>query len=144
MDLTVEGKIYNNGIFQNCCLGIKKGKIVAIKKILKGDCHIDFKNKLIIPSGIDIHVHFRDPGQIHKEDFSTGSKAAAFGGITCVFDMPNTIPQTTTQQNLTEKIYLAEKKSYVDFGVYAGISNNNMDKINELSKTCNGFVVLPR
>jgi dihydroorotase len=141
MDLTVEGKIYNNGVFQNCCLGIKEGKIVAIKKILKGDCHIDFKNKLILPSGIDIHVHFRDPGQTHKEDFSTGSKAAAFGGITCFFDMPNTSPQTITQKNLNDKINIAEKKSYIDFGIYAGISDNNKDKINSLSEKCNGFKV---
>jgi len=141
MDLTVEGKVYNNGVFQDCCIGIKDGKIVAIKKILEGDCHIDFKNKLIIPSGIDIHVHFRDPGQTHKEDFSTGSKASAFGGISCVFDMPNTIPQTTTLQSLSDKISLAEKKSFIDFGVYAGISNNNIDNIENLSKRCNGFKI---
>jgi dihydroorotase len=141
MDLTVEGKIYNNGVFQKGCIGINDGKISAIKKILKGDKHLDFQNKLIIPSGIDIHVHFRDPGQTHKEDFSTGSKAAAFGGITCVFDMPNTIPQTITQQNLFDKISNAEKKSYIDFGIYAGISNDNIDIITKLSKKCNGFKI---
>jgi len=141
MDLTVEGKVYNNGVFQKCCIGIKDGKISAIKKILKGDCHTNFENKLIIPSGIDIHVHFRDPGQTHKEDFSTGSKAAAFGGISCVFDMPNTIPQTTTLQNITDKISLAEKKSFIDFGVYSGITNNNIDNIENLSKRCNGFKI---
>jgi dihydroorotase len=141
MDLTVEGKVYNNGVFQNCCIGIKDGKISAIKKILKGDYHVNFKNNLILPSGIDIHVHFRDPGQTQKEDFSTGSKSAAFGGISCVFDMPNTIPQTTNLQNLSDKISLAEKKSYTDFGIYAGITNNNIESIDLLSKRCNGFKI---
>jgi dihydroorotase len=141
MDLTVEGKVYINGIFQNCCLGIKDGKISAIKKVLKGDCHTSFGNKLILPTGIDIHVHFRDPGLTHKEDFSTGSKAALFGGLSCVFDMPNTVPQTTTLQNLFDKISLAEKKSYIDFGIFAGISNNNIDIIKNLSDRSSGFKI---
>jgi dihydroorotase len=141
MDLTVEGKVYINGLFQNCCIGIKNGRISAIKKILKGDCHIDFKNKLILPSGIDIHVHFRDPGQIQKEDFSTGSKAALFGGISCVFDMPNTTPQTINLKNLADKISIGEKKSYTDFGIYAGITNNNLGNIDDLSKRCSGFKI---
>ena len=87
MDLVVEGKVYYKGAFENCCIGINNGKIVEIKKILNGDEHINFGNKLILPAGIDIHVHFRDPGMTHKEDFSTGSKAAVFGGITCFFDI---------------------------------------------------------
>ena len=114
MDLTIEGKAFINGSFNNCCIGIKDGKINKIKKIMKGDVHIDFGNKLIIPAGTDIHVHFRDPGLIHKEDFSTGSIAAAFGGISCFFDMPNTIPQTTNIGALSDKIISASKKSYVD------------------------------
>ena len=141
MDLTVEGKVYINGLFQNCCIGVKNGRIYAVKKILKGDCHIDFKNNLILPSGIDIHVHFRDPGQIQKEDFSTGSKAAIFGGISCIFDMPNTIPQTINLKNLAEKISIGEKKSYTDFGIFAGITNNNLDSIEDLSKRCSGFKI---
>ena len=141
MDLTVEGKAYVNGIFQDCCIGIKDGKISAVKKILRGNEHIDFGNKLILPAGLDIHVHFRDPGLTHKEDFSTGSMAAAFGGISCVFDMPNTIPQTKTLENISDKINLARKKSYVDFGFYAGISNDNIDKIDTLALKCNGFKI---
>jgi dihydroorotase len=141
MDLVVEGKAFIKGIFQNCCIGINGGKISAIKKILKGDEYIDFGNRLIVPSGIDLHVHFRDPGLTNKEDFSTGSIAAAFGGISCVFDMPNTIPQTKTLQNLSDKISLAGKKSYVDFGIYAGITDDNLDSIEYLSKKCSGFKI---
>jgi dihydroorotase len=141
MDLTIEGKVYYNGTLNNCCIGIENGKITDIKKILKSDDHYNFNSKLIIPAGIDIHVHFRDPGMTHKEDFSTGSKSAAFGGISCVFDMPNTIPQTDSIQNIKEKIRIAEKKSYIDFGVYSSITNSNINKISEIKKYCNGFKI---
>jgi len=141
MDLSIEGKVYINGTFENCCIGVDKGKIVAVKKILKADEHINFKNKLILPAGVDLHVHFRDPGMIQKEDFSTGSLAAAFGGVSCVFDMPNTIPQTTTVQSLVDKIQDFKAKSFVDFGVYAGVSNDNVDDIGKLARKCNGFKI---
>ncbi len=141
MDLTIEGKAFINGVFNNCCIGIKDGKIKQIKKVLKEGEHIDFGNKLIIPAGIDIHVHFRDPGLVHKEDFSTGSIAAAFGGISCFFDMPNTIPQTTNIDSLSEKTISAGKKSYVDFGIYAGIIDSNINNIEVLAKKCSGFKI---
>jgi len=141
MDLTIEGKAYVNGSFENCCIGISQGKIIAIKKILKADEHLDFGNKLILPAGIDLHVHFRDPGMIHKEDFSTGSMAAAFGGISCVFDMPNTIPGTTSLQNISDKIASVGKKAYVDFGIYAGITDSNIKNIEEMAKKCSGFKI---
>jgi len=141
MDQTVEGKIFHKGMFENACIGIKNGKIVEIKKILKADEHINYENKLILPAGVDNHVHFREPGMTHKEDWSTGSIAAAFGGLGCVFDMPNNIPQTTSVQNIEEKISTANKKSYVDFGVYAGITNENIENIENLSKKCNGFKI---
>ncbi len=141
MDLTIEGKAYFNGCFDDCCIGIRNGKISEIKKILKCDKHLDFGNKLILPAGIDLHVHFRDPGMTNKEDFSTGSMAAAFGGISCVFDMPNTIPQTTSLENLSDKITTADKKSYVDFGVYAGVIDDNISNLEKLAKKCSGFKI---
>jgi dihydroorotase len=141
MDLTIEGKAFINGSFCNCCIGIKDGKIHQIKKSLKGDEHLDFGNKLILPAGVDIHVHFRDPGFTNKEDFSTGSLAAAFGGISCIFDMPNTSPQTVILDALTDKIISSRKKSYVDFGVYAGVTNHNINEIKILSEKCSGFKI---
>ncbi len=141
MEATIEGKAFIQGDFINCCIGIKDGKISAIKRILKKDIHYNFGNKLILPAGIDIHVHFRDPGLTYKEDFSTGSLSAAFGGVSCVFDMPNTNPHTTSIQTLSNKILSASKKSYVDFGVYAGITNDNFQNINELIEKCSGFKI---
>jgi dihydroorotase len=67
--------------------------------------------------------------------------AAAFGGVSCFFDMPNTIPQTTSINSLSKKIISAGKKSYVDFGIIAGIINSNIDTIEELAKKCSGFKI---
>lgn len=141
MDLTIEGKLYRNGAFEQGCLGIEQGKIVEIKKVLKADTHVNVGGNLILPAGIDLHVHFRDPGFIHKEDFSTGSQAAAFGGISCIFDMPNTQPQTTTVQTLTEKTQIAAEKSYVDFGLYAAVTDTNIGTVSDLAAHCNGFKI---
>lgn len=141
MDLVVEGKTLVNGSFQNCCIGIENEKIVSVKKNLKGDKHIKFSKKLILPAAIDIHVHFRDPGMSQKEDFSSGSKAAAFGGVSCVFDMPNNIPSTTTKKAVLNKIKKANKKSFVDFGFHAGLTNKNLDNIEGLAESCIGFKV---
>jgi dihydroorotase len=141
MDLTIEGKAFINGSFQQSCIGIKNGKIVSIKKNLKADTHHRFENKLILPAGIDIHVHFRDPGDVHKEDFKTGSKSAIFGGISCIFDMPNTNPATTTKKALIQKINNAKQKTYTDFGLYGGITSNNLEFIKDLSEFCCGFKI---
>lgn len=141
MDLTIEGQLYRDGAFEHGSIAIKQGKIVAIKKTIKTDNHLNVGNKLILPAGIDLHVHFRDPGFTHKEDFWTGSQAAAFGGISCVFDMPNTHPPTTTIDALKQKKQIASKKSVVDFGVYAAVCDENIGRIGELAPLCNGFKI---
>ena len=141
MDLVIEGKVYYRGAFENCCIGIENGKIIEIKKILTGENHINYGNKLILPAGVDIHVHFRDPGMTYKEDFSSGSIAAAYGGISCVFDMPNTIPQTINLQNLSDKISSVDNKSYVDFGIFAGVTSENLNLIEKLGKKSSGFKI---
>lgn len=141
MDVSIEGKIYIEGSFEQCCIGIKDGKISEIKKILKGDEHFDYGKKIILPAGIDIHVHFRDPGLTNKEDFYTGTVAAAYGGISCIFDMPNTNPPTTSLKALDEKIKNCSGKAVVDFGLYAGLLDNNIDKIKSMADKCSGFKI---
>lgn len=141
MDLTIEGKLYHNGAFESACLGIENGKIAAIKKILKSEHHLNVGGSLLLPAGIDVHVHFRDPGFTDKEDFSTGSLAAAFGGVSCICDMPNTNPQTTSVQALMEKAQLASEKSYVDFGLYAGVTDENLGRLAELAPHCCGYKI---
>lgn len=86
---------------------------------------VDLKGKTLMPGVIDVHTHMRDPGITIKEDFYTGSRACAKGGITTFYDMPNTIPATTTLKALKEKKELAKEKSIVNFGIHFGGSKNN-------------------
>jgi len=81
---------------------------------------IDCTGKFILPGVIDAHVHFRSPGFEHEEDWQTGSRAAVMGGVTTVFDMPNTNPPTNTLKALEEKRALAQAKSLVNFGLFFG------------------------
>src|SRR5262245_20529164 len=79
---------------------------------------LDASGLHVLPGAIDVHVHFRDPGYPHKEDFATGTAAAAFGGVTTVFDMPNTLPPTGTAAALADKHRIAAAAAHVDFGLY--------------------------
>ncbi len=121
MDVVVKGRCYIGGQPVQQCVGVKDGKITAIAADLDGDSVYDFGSKLIIPGAVDIHVHMRDPGATHKEDFASGSLAALHGGVTCVLDMPNTKPTTMTVEALREKKRLASTRSYADFGLFAGV-----------------------
>ena len=110
---------------------IEDGKINEISKTpLKSDKIIDVKNNYVLPGFIDPHIHFRDPGLTQKEDFKTGSLAAANGGFTTVIDMPNTLPKTNTYKALKEKIEIAEKKSVVNFELQMG--HNNLDEMKKM------------
>jgi dihydroorotase len=79
---------------------------------------LDARGLHVLPGAIDVHVHFRDPGYPHKEDFSSGTAAAACGGVTTVFDMPNTIPPTGSGEVLATKQKMAAEKAHIDFGLY--------------------------
>ena len=94
----------------------------------------DLTGKHIIAGGIDAHVHFREPGLTHKADIATESRAAAAGGVTTVFDMPNTKPATTEASLLAEKLMLAKKKSVINMGFHIGATNENAAMITELVK----------
>jgi len=118
-------------------IAVQNGKIVKTGKLNKDDTAdeiYDAKEKFILPGIIDAHVHFRDPGLTEKEDFETGSIAAAFGGITTVADMPNVIPVTSTLERYNEKIKTAKEKSYVDFALFALLSNDNFNEMENLAK----------
>ncbi|WLD73441.1 MULTISPECIES: dihydroorotase family protein [unclassified Leptotrichia] len=93
---------------------------------------IDIEGKLVMPGVIDVHTHMREPGITYKEDFTTGSRACAKAGITTFYDMPNTIPTTTTLENLLEKKKLASEKAIVNFGFHFGGSKN--DNVEEIKK----------
>jgi len=90
---------------------------------------IDCTGKYVLPGVIDAHVHFRSPGHEEKEDWESGSRAALMGGVTTVFDMPNTNPQTTTLDALEEKRALAKAKSLVNFGLFFGGTGRNLEEV---------------
>ena len=127
-----------------CSLGIydahvliEKGKIVDTydwdkePKMSKGDRIIDCKGKLILPGLIDAHVHFREPGQAYKEDWTTGSSAAVAGGVTTVLDMPNNNPPIVTVKDLQAKRKLIKGRSYCNYGLYIGFNGKNISEINK-------------
>lgn len=114
---------------------VENEKIVSIEDDLSGvssDEIIDAAGNYVISGIIDPHVHMRDPGMTHKEDFTTGSMACAKGGITTFFDMPNTVPNTITEEALLEKKRLHEGNSYVDYGFWFG--GSKVDNHEEVKK----------
>ena len=141
--VVVEGTIFLSGELKKGAFAFEDGVFVELGAVgeLKGDVKLDFGSSVILPAGIDIHVHFREPGFVEKEDFFSGSVAALYGGISCVFDMPNTKPAGVSVAHLEAKRELAESKSVVDFGLYAGLMEGNLSRAQALSSVCDGFKV---
>jgi len=116
-------------------VAIKGEKIIAV-----GDADamplaqetLDATGLHILPGAIDVHVHFRDPGYPNKEDWESGTAAAAFGGVTTVFDMPNTIPPTGTAEILAAKHKIAVEKAHVDFGLYGLLGEDTIENVPDL------------
>ena len=125
-------KVLVNGEFleRNILVG-DDGKIekIAASGLKTADDVIDATGKYALPGAIDIHVHFREPGITQKEDFLTGSRAAAAGGVTTILDMPNTKPATTTVALLEEKRKLAAAKCLVNYGLYMGATATNLEEV---------------
>ena len=126
--LVNEGQIFEASVF------VSGGKIA---KIVRGDESCDFasatvidaKGKYLLPGVIDEHVHFREPGLTRKADIYTESRAAVAGGVTSYMDMPNTVPQTTTQELLQQKFDLAAEKSLANYSFYLGATNDNLAEV---------------
>lgn len=116
---------------------VEKGKIVKIYRCseveeLDIDEIIDMDGNWVLPGVIDVHTHMRDPGLSYKEDFETGSKACAKGGVTTFIDMPNTVPNTTTKEILDAKESNSKNRSYVDYGFHFG--GSKLDNSEEIRK----------
>lgn len=121
-----DGTIYNSGRLFKADLLIERGKIVAIGQDLTAAKTIDASGKLVTPGLIDVHVHYRDPGQTYKEDILTGSKAAAHGGFTTVGAMPNVIPVPNTPDLIEQMVAENKAKGIVHILQYGPVTNDEV------------------
>ena len=132
------GHIVNEDRVTDGNIVIEDGNIIEISKQqpeASFDETIDASGCYVLPGVIDDHVHFREPGLTEKADIDTESRAAAAGGVTSYFDMPNCNPQTTTLEALKEKQALARERSHVNYAFFYGATNDNIDTFSQLDAT---------
>jgi dihydroorotase len=122
-----------NGI-ESLDIGVAERRIVALGKIPAGRAaqEFDAAGLTVLPGVIDSQVHFREPGLEHKEDLATGTAGAALGGVTAIFEMPNTTPNTLDKAALNDKLTRAKGRAWVDHAFFMGASDANADKLGEL------------
>ena len=117
-------------------VAVAAGRIAAIGDLGDADAAevIDCSGLHVLPGVIDSQVHFREPGNEHKEDLETGSRAAVMGGVTAVFEMPNTSPSTTTAAALADKVARARDRMHCDFAFWVGASHDNVGELADLER----------
>ncbi|WP_202360332.1 dihydroorotase [Mesorhizobium sp. 131-3-5] len=117
-------------------IGVKNGRIAAIGDLRQASAGetIDCRGLHILPGVIDSQVHFREPGLEHKEDLETGSRAAVLGGVTAVFEMPNTNPLTTSEATLADKVRRGSHRMHCDFAFWVGGTRDNARDVGELER----------
>jgi dihydroorotase len=130
--LIVNARIVNEGKVEEGDVLIKGQRIEKIGKGLHAQdaaAIIDAKGKYLLPGLIDDQVHFREPGLTHKGDIHTESRAAMAGGITSFMEMPNTVPNTVTQELLAEKYEIGKRHSLANYSFYFGATNDNLEEV---------------
>ena len=117
-------------------VGLKDGKIAALGDLSRASAgeRIDCTGLHVLPGVIDSQVHFREPGPTHKEDLETGSRAAVLGGVTAVFEMPNTNPTTVTAEDLADKVRRGRHRMHCDFAFWVGGTHENARYAAELER----------
>jgi dihydroorotase len=129
------GRIVHPDGIVDASIAIRDGRILAIgapEAMPAAGEIFDAGGLHILPGAIDVHVHFRDPGYTHKEDWDTGTAAAAFGGVTTVFDMPNTVPATANAATLAEKHAIASSRARIDYGLYGFLGEDTIANVPEM------------
>lgn len=130
--LILNGKVVNEGAISEHDIFIENGRISKIGRNLqsvKADTIIDAAGKYILPGIIDDQVHFREPGLTHKGNIYTEAKAAVAGGVTSFMEMPNTVPNATTQELLEQKYDIAANTSLANYSFFMGATNDNLDEV---------------
>ena len=117
-------------------VGVRNGRIAAIGDLSRASAGetVDCRGLHILPGVIDSQVHFREPGLEHKEDLESGSRAAVLGGVTAVFEMPNTNPLTTSEASLADKVARATGRMHCDFAFWVGGTRENAGDVGELER----------
>ena len=125
------GTVVNHDGIGSRDIGVRAGRIEAIGQLGNASAPeiIEARGLHVLPGVIDSQVHFREPGLEHKEDLESGSRAAVAGGVTCVFEMPNTKPLTTTAETLADKVRRAHHRMFCDFAFYVGGTRENIGDI---------------
>ena len=135
LDLIIKnGECYIDGKLNKTNIGIQNGKITTIGDLSDEQSIeiIDASNLLVLPGCMDTQVHFREPGSTNAEDLHTGSKAAIAGGITSVFEMPNTNPPTANMKEFNNKLSLAKNRMYSNYAFYFGATPDNSNDLAKL------------
>ncbi len=117
-------------------LGVRDGRIAEVGDLSAASAgeRIDCVGLHVLPGVIDSQVHFREPGPVHKEDLESGSRGAVLGGVTAVFEMPNTDPATTTEAALADKVARARGRMHCDFAFWVGGTHDNVKNLAELER----------
>ena len=135
LDLIIKnGSCYIDGKLEKQDIGIKNNKIIEIGTINTEEFKeaFDAKDLTVLPGCIDTQVHFREPGSTDAEDLNSGSRAAIAGGITSVFEMPNTNPPTSSKKEFSNKLKLAKNRMYCNYAFYFGATPDNHNELSEL------------
>src|ERR1700720_3914983 len=136
-DLIVRGGIVVNQAGEGLRdIGVTAGRIAAIGDLARATAGevIDAKGLHVLPGVIDTQVHFREPGLTQKEDLEPGSRSAFLGGVTAVFEMPNTTPPTTGAEALADKVARGHHRMHCDFAFYVGGTRDNTRDLPELER----------
>src|SRR5277367_6478782 len=126
------GNVVSHDAIVAASVAIKDGRVLSVgaaEAMPPARETFDATGLHVLPGAIDVHVHFRDPGYPDKEDWASGTAAAAFGGVTTVFDMPNTIPPTGNAETLAAKHEIAASKAYIDFGLYGLLGDDTIEHV---------------
>lgn len=117
-------------------MGVREGRVAAIGDLSGADAAetLDAAGLHVLPGVIDTQVHFREPGLTHKEDLASGTAAAALGGVTAVFDMPNTKPNTLTADDLQDKLHRARGRVHTHVAFLVGAAEENLDHLAEIER----------
>lgn len=140
-DLVLEGRVVAPGGLLEAEVGVSEGVIAAVGHGLRGARRIRTGGCLIFPGFVDVHVHLREPGWEHKEDFRTGTLAAVHGGVTTVADMPNNPVPVTSAAAAEAKKRLAEEKALVDVRLYGGVLPGGLQRIREMAGSVAGYKI---